>query len=247
MNARILAGALCVLITGVATTLRAETPASADTSLYAPAPAHRDGIGKAYMGRPIASVMGWQAAGWLERPERSREEDSTRLVRGLGLRPGMVVADVGAGSGYYARRFAAEVGPSGKVFAVDVQPQMVAMLKTVAAQAGFENIVPVLSEVRDVKLAPATVDLAVMVDVYHELEFPYEVLASVVRAVKPGGRVVFVEYKAEDDAVPIKPLHKMSVTQIRREAEVHGLKLVDSVRGLPWQHALIFERPRAAP
>lgn len=234
---------LAMIATCVAIPLGAEPPASR----YSPAPAHRDGIGKAYMDRPIAAVMGWQAAGWLERPERSREEDSARLVRGLDLKPGMVVADIGAGSGYYARRFATEVGSEGKVFAVDVQPQMLALLEAIARQPAYANVVPVLGDVRDVQLAPNSIDLAVMVDVYHELEFPYEVLASVVRALRPDGRVVFVEYKAEDESVPIKPLHKMSVAQIRREAEIHGLRLADSVRGLPWQHALIFERGGAAP
>lgn len=225
--------------------MAAEAPAT-PASLYAPVPAHRDGIGKSYMGRPIASIMGWQAAGWLERPERAREEDSTRLVQGLRLRPGDIVADIGAGSGFYTRRFAAKVGPAGRVYAVEVQPQMLALLDALAQQPAFSNVRPVLGAPDDVRLPTASIDTAVMVDVYHELEFPHEVLSSLLRALKPDGRIVFVEYKAEDDSVPIKPLHKMSVPQIRREAAVHGLQLVDSIRGLPWQHALVFARPQAA-
>lgn len=214
-------------------------------NLYTPASPHRDGIGKAYMGRPIAAIMGWQAAGWLERPERAREEDSRRLVEGLNLQPGQVVADIGAGSGYYARRFATQVGARGTVYAVDVQPQMLALLEALARQPEYANLRPVLGAVDDVRLPPASIDVAVMVDVYHELEFPFEVLASLLRALKPDGRIVFVEYKAEDASVPIKPLHKMSVRQIVREAQVHGLVMVDSIRGLPWQHALVFARDPA--
>ena len=132
--------------------------------------------------------------------------------------------------------------PPGKVYAVDVQPEMFAMLQSVAKQRGYGHITPVLGEVRDVKLPVASVDVAIMVDVYHELEFPYEVLASVVRAVKPGGRVVFVEYRAEDSRVPIKRLHKMSEAQIRREAELHPLAWERTANDLPWQHVVIFKR-----
>lgn len=209
---------------------------------YRSVPANAEGIGKSYMGRQIAHVMGWQGAGWLEREEREREERSDLLLRIVALAPGMTVADVGAGTGYYARRIADAIGPTGKVYAVDVQPEMFAMLQSVAKQRGYGHITPLLGAAADVKLPAASVDLAIMVDVYHELEFPYEVLASIVRAVKPGGRVVFVEYRAEDPRVPIKPLHKMSEAQIRREAEVHSLVWERTVNDLPWQHAVIFKR-----
>lgn len=209
---------------------------------YRSVPANADGIGKTYMGRQIARVMGWQGAAWLEREEREREERSDLLLRILALVPGMTVADVGAGTGYYSRRIADAVGPTGKVYAVDVQPEMVAMLQSVAKQRGYGHITPMLGGVNDVKLGAASVDLALMVDVYHELEFPYEVLASIVRAVKPGGRVVFVEYRAEDLRVPIKPLHKMSEVQIRREAELHPLVWERTASDLPWQHVVIFKK-----
>ncbi len=209
---------------------------------YRSVPANADGIGKAYMGRQIAHVMGWQGAGWLEREEREREERSDLLLRILAPAPGSIVADVGAGSGYYSRRLADAIGPNGKVYAIDVQPEMLAMLQSVAKQRGYGHITPLLGATDDVKLPTASVDVAIMVDVYHELEFPYEVLASTVRAVKPGGRVVFVEYRAEDPRVPIKRLHKMSEAQIRREAEVHPLLWERTANDLPWQHAVIFKR-----
>lgn len=230
--------ASCCIALLLATQLAAAEPASR----YRLIEPNRDGIGKVYMGREIAGVMGWQAAGWLEREERDREERSSLLVRMLDLRPGMVIADVGAGTGYFSRRFAAQVGPSGIVYAVDVQPQMLQLLQSLAQGSEFKQIRPILSTVDDAKLPPSSVDLAIMIDVYHELEYPYEMLASVVRALKPDGRVVFVEYRAEDDSVPIKRLHKMSIAQIKREASPHGLRLVDSIRGLPWQHVLVFKK-----
>ncbi len=201
-----------------------------------------DGIGKVYMGREIAQVMGWQAASWLERQEREREERSDVLIRLLDLKRGNVVADVGAGSGYYTRRIANRVGPSGRVFAVDVQPEMIRMLGDVAKRPEYAHVVPVLASTSDAKLPMASVDLAVMVDVYHELEFPFEVLASLIRAVKPGGRIVFVEYRAEDPKVPIKPMHKMSEAQVRREVQQHDVVWERTENALPWQHVVVFRR-----
>ena len=177
-------------------------PAHADAGdaggRYTPAPAGADGIGKRYMGRDIAAVMGWQGAAWLEREEREREERTDLLLAALRLRPGMTVADIGAGTGYLARRMAPAVAPGGRVLAVDVQPEMVALLQAAVRQGGLAQIEPSLGAEDDVRLPPACVDLAVMVDVYHELAFPHEVLASIVRALKPGGRLAFVEYRAED-------------------------------------------------
>jgi precorrin-6B methylase 2 len=202
-----------------------------------------DGIGKRYMGREIAQVMGWQGAAWLEREEREKEERTDLLLRELALKPGMAVADVGAGTGYIARRMATAVGAAGAVFAVDVQPEMIEMLKALASKAQLMQIKPVLGSANDVKLPAASVDLAIMVDVYHELEFPREVMLSLVRAMKPGGRVVFVEYRAEDANVPIKALHKMSEAQVKREAAVVGLTWERTASGLPWQHVVIFRKP----
>ncbi len=201
-----------------------------------------DGIGKRYMGREIAGVMGWQGAAWLEREAREKEERGDLLMRELALRPGMNVADVGAGTGYYARRLSLSVGASGTVFAVDVQPEMIRMLTDLAKKAGLSNIKPVLGAADNVKLADASIDLAVMVDVYHELEFPFEVMESIVRALKPGGRVVYVEYRAEDVTVPIKPVHKMTEAQVRKEASQHALIYERTANTLPWQHVVIFRK-----
>ena len=209
---------------------------------YARVPATPDGIGKRYMGREIAGVMGWQGAAWLEREEREREERTDLLLAALALEPGMVVADIGAGTGYLARRMAKAVSPGGKVLAVDVQPEMVRMLERLAREQGLANIVPSLGTEDDVKLPAASVDLAIMVDVYHELAFPHEVLASIIRALKRDGRVVFVEYRAEDPRVPIKALHKMSEAQVRREAEVHALVWERTESGLPWQHMVVLRK-----
>jgi precorrin-6B methylase 2 len=219
------------------------TPAPAQpAAAYTQAPATRDGIGKIYMGREIAHVMGWQGATWLEREEREKEERTDLLLRELPLKPGMVVADIGAGTGYISRRMAAVVGAQGSVYAVDVQPEMVQMLTTLAQQPGLSNIKPILGGEMDVKLPPASIDLAIMVDVYHELAYPAEVLASIVRSLKPGGRVVFVEYRAEDEQVPIKALHKMSEVQVKREAAVQALTWERTAEGLPWQHVIVFKK-----
>jgi precorrin-6B methylase 2 len=213
-----------------------------ESGKYQRIPLSADGIGKKYMGREIAGVMGWQGAAWLERQEREQEERGDLLLRELGLKPGMVVADVGAGTGYYARRMAPLVGASGQVLAVDVQPEMIEMLTAMAKKANITNIKPVLSTVDNVKLPDASVDVAIMVDVYHELEFPFEVMESIVRALKPGGKVVFVEYRAEDPKVPIKALHKMTEAQVRKEASQHALNYERTANTLPWQHVIVFKK-----
>ena len=228
------------------TTAQAQKASAQDgappSSRYSRIPRSADGIGKAYMGREIAGVMGWQGAAWLERDEREQEERGDLLLRELGLRQGMAVADVGAGTGYYARRMAPLVGSTGTVYAVDVQPEMIQMLTELAKKAGLANIKPVLGALDNVKLADSSIDLAIMVDVYHELEFPFEVMQSLVRAIKPGGRVVFVEYRAEDARVPIKALHKMTEAQVRREAAPHALVYERTASTLPWQHVVIFRK-----
>ena len=209
---------------------------------YATGTPSADGIGKRYMGREIAQVMGWQGAAWLERSEREQEERTDLLLPELRLAPGMAVADIGAGTGYIARRIAKAVGPTGAVYAVDVQPEMIRMLSDLARREQLAQIRPVLGGQTDVKLAPASIDLAIMVDVYHELEFPHEVLASIVKSLKQGGRVVFVEYRAEDERVPIKALHKMSVEQLKREVALQPLVFERVAEPLPWQHIVVFAK-----
>jgi ubiquinone/menaquinone biosynthesis C-methylase UbiE len=194
------------------------------------------------MDREISGVMGWQGASWLEREEREREERTDLLLDALALKPGMVVADIGAGTGYLSRRMAPLVMPGGKIIALDLQPEMVNFLQTGMKRLGLVQIEVKLSKVDDIKLSKNSIDMAIMVDVYHELAYPYEVMMSIMQALKPRGRIVFVEYKAEDARVPIKPLHKMSEAQIKREAGVFALEWEQTVSTLPWQHVVVFRK-----
>ena len=209
---------------------------------YVSIPASTDGIGKRYMDREISGVMGWQGASWLERDKREREERTDLLLDALALQPGMVVADIGAGTGYLSRRMAPLVMPSGKIIALDLQPEMVNFLQTGVKRSGFTQIEVRLSSVDDIKLPKNSIDMAIMVDVYHELAYPYEVMSSIMQALKPRGRIVFVEYKAEDARIPIKPLHKMSEAQIKREAGIFALEWERTVSTLPWQHVVVFRK-----
>ncbi len=201
-----------------------------------------DGIGKFYMGREIAHVISVQGADWLERPEREHEENPTLLMEALKLKPGDAVADIGAGTGYLSRRLAQQVSPTGVVYANDVQQAMLNLLEKKLAEEKIANVKPVLGTTTDAKLLAGAIDLAIMVDVYHEFSEPHEMLQSVCRALKPGGRLVFVEYRAEDPAVPIKRVHKMSEAQVRKEAEVHPLEWVETIKVLPRQHIIVFKR-----
>jgi SAM-dependent methyltransferase len=205
-------------------------------------PHNPDGIGKFYMGREIARVMGHESADWLERPERIAEEQPDQLVSMLNLRPGEIVADIGAGTGYFTRRMAQAVGPTGRVLAEDVQPEMIALLKNLNDRLGFTNITPVLGTVTDPRLPAASVDLALMVDVYHEFDLPYEMMQAICLALKPGGLVVLVEYRGEDPNVPIKPLHKMTEAQVKREMAVLPLDWVQTIERLPRQHIIAFRK-----
>jgi precorrin-6B methylase 2 len=209
---------------------------------YVSIPASTDGIGKRYMDREISGVMGWQGASWLERDKREREERTDLLLEALALQPGMVVADIGAGTGYLSRRMAPLVMPGGKIIALDLQPEMVNFLQTGVKRSGLSQIEVRLSSVDDIKLPKNSIDMAIMVDVYHELAYPYEVMSSIMQALKPRGRIVFVEYKAEDARVPIKPLHKMSEAQIKREAGIFSLEWERTVSTLPWQHVVVFRK-----
>jgi FkbM family methyltransferase len=203
--------------TTTAPILTQTTSQSADKPVYETrAQRDPDGIGKFYLGREIARVMGYQGAEWLERPERVEEERPDQVVEQMKLKPTDVVADVGAGTGYFSFRIAPLV-KQGKVFAVDLQPEMLAIIERRKQELKAENVVAVQSAETDVKLPDGSVDVALMVDVYHEFAYPYEMMRSVVKALKPGGRVVQIEYRGEDPDVPIKRLHKMTVAQCRKE------------------------------
>jgi protein-L-isoaspartate O-methyltransferase len=201
-----------------------------------------DGIGKFYMGREIAHVMGHLAADWLERPEREREERSSKMIASLKLKPGQVVADLGAGSGYHTFPMAKLVGAEGKVYAVDIQPEMLAIIRKRMKAGGVSNVVPVRGTETDPKLPAGAIDLILMVDVYHELSHPYEMTEAMVKALKPGGRMVFVEFRLEDPKVPIKLVHRMSQKQVLKEMAPHPLRHVHTLDFLPWQHIIVFEK-----
>jgi len=202
-----------------------------------------DGIGKFYLGREIAHVMGHQGADWLERPERTEEERPDKMIQLLGLKPGDIVADIGAGTGYISWRMAQNVAPNGKVYGVDIQQEMLDLLGANMKQRGITNVVPLLGSETDPKLPPNSVDLVVMVDVYHEFSEPYEMMQNIVKALKPGGRVAFVEYRAEDPLVPIKRAHKMSEAQVKKEAAEAGLVWEKTISDLPRQHLIFVRKP----
>lgn len=205
-------------------------------------PGSPDGIGKWYMGREIAHFMSHQAAPWLERAEREDEERPGRVMAALELKPGQQAADVGAGSGYFTWRMATAVGPRGRVFATEIQPEMLSILGTNLTQRGLTNVTLVLGGVKDPKLPEGALDLILMVDVYHELDHPYEMTVGMVRSLKPGGKLVLVEYRAEEAWIPIKPLHKLSEAQVKKELALHPLTFVTNHTELPRQHILIFRK-----
>jgi len=201
-----------------------------------------DGIGKFYQGREIAQVMGHQAADWLERPTRDEEEKTELLVDSLGVKPGDVVADIGAGTGYFSRRLAKKAGENGAILAVDIQPEMLDLLTNEMARLKITNVKPILGKIDDPKLPESSVDLVLMVDVYHEFSHPYEMMAAICKSLKPSGRVVFVEFRGEDPDVPIKPLHKMTEAQVRKEMAVQQLQWVETIKVLPRQHIIVFKK-----
>jgi SAM-dependent methyltransferase len=205
-----------------------------------------NGTGKFYMGREIALVMGHEAAAWLERPEREEEESPALLHKALRLKPGDVVADVGAGSGYHTFRLSKVVGDKGKVYAVDIQQEMLDLINKKAKRTKRTNIETVMGEETNPKLPPDSCDLILLVDVYHEFSHPYEMTQAMVKALKPGGRLAFVEFRLEDSSVPIKLVHKMSQKQVVKEMSVHPLVWRTTLDVLPWQHLIIFEKPGAA-
>lgn len=201
-----------------------------------------DGTGKYYMGREIAQVMGHLGAGWLERTEREREERTDLLLTALELDSTDVVADIGAGSGYFTFRISPLV-PQGKVLAVDIQPEMIAMLEETKARQQASNVETVLGTITDPNLPANGVDLALFVDAYHEFSHPREMMAAIAKALQPGGRVALVEYRAEDPNVPIRPRHKMSQAQAKKEMAAVGLTWINTSDVLPQQHLMFFEKP----
>ncbi len=241
--ARVCAG-LVVCSPGLFNILAQNIPPAANAPHYEYRQEHDpDGLGKFYFGREIAQVMGHEGADWLERPEREAEENSTLLLASLNIKPGDAAADIGAGTGYYTRRLAKMVGNQGIVYAVDIQPEMLDLLTNRMAQAGLTNMRPVLGTITDPKLPRASVDVILMVDVYHEFSHPYEMTAAMIAALKPGGRLIFVEFRAEDPKVAIKRVHKMTEAQVRKEMAIFPLTWVETLNVLPMQHIIVFKKP----
>ena len=200
-----------------------------------------NGINKWYMGRQIAQVMSHYGIDWLERPEREKEENTSLLLKNLAVKPGMMIADIGAGSGYHSALLSKMVG-SGKVFAVDVEPEMIAYLSERIKQEKLSHILPVLSTEQKLPLPENTIDMMLLVDVYHEFSYPYEMTLSMRAALKPGGKLVLVEFRSEDLTVPIKTIHKMSEAQAIKEFKAAGFVFDKNIDNLPWQHCMIFTK-----
>ena len=229
---------LCaVLVSG---TSLAQTP-RATYGEYTHAPPTRDGTGKYYLGREIAQVMGHRGAQWLERKSRLDEEAPDQLVQSMHLPPDAAVADIGAGTGYFSFRLAALV-PAGRVYAVDIQPEMLDIIRKRMRRRSVRNVVPVLGEPDDPVLPERAVDAVLLVDAYHEFAYPYEMMSSIVRSLRPNGKVFLVEYRGEDPRIPIKPLHKMTQQQAIKEMRAAGLAWVETRHFLPTQHFMVFEK-----
>ncbi len=216
---------------------------SAEHSHYSEGTRTRDGIGKYYLGREIAQVMGHQGIGWLERDEREAEEAPSKAIALIDLEPGQTLADIGAGSGYYSFRIAARF-PESQVLAVDIQQEMLDFVKNKADALGVDNVRPHLGSIDSIELPENSIDAVLFVDAYHEFSHPYEMMTSILDALRPGGVVYLLEYRAENPRVPIKPLHKMSEAQARKELEYVGFEWVETKDDLPWQHFLVFRKPR---
>jgi ubiquinone/menaquinone biosynthesis C-methylase UbiE len=191
-------------------------------------------------GRRIANVMGHEGAAWLDRREREAEEAPTKAIAALNLRPGQIVADIGAGSGYYTILLSQAVGPRGRVYATDIQPEMLALIRKKLANVPDSNVELVLGTATESRLPDAAIDLALMVDVYHELVQPQAFLQSLKRAIKPEGRLVLIEFRKESSGVPIREEHKMTIGEARMELEAEGYRFDRVIDALPWQHILVF-------
>lgn len=195
-----------------------------------------------YKGRRIATTMHYRGAPWLVRGDREEQERCSLLLANLGVKPGMTICDMGCGNGFYALQLAKMVGPDGRILAVDIQPEMLELLKVRAAKKQIANIEPILGELHDPKLPGGEIDLLLLVDVYHEFSHPEQMLAAMRRSLSPTGLIALLEFRAEDPKVPIKPLHKMTKKQIMKEFPPNGFKLVKEFDRLPWQHMMFFVR-----
>ena len=198
-----------------------------------------NGIGKWYMDREIAYVMGYEGIGWLERSEREKEENVSKLIQNMGIKPNDTIADIGAGSGYHVFRIA-PIANKGMVYAVDIQTEMLMTIENIKETSKIKDIKTILGSEESVYVPENSVDKILMVDVYHEFSFPIEMITSIKSALKPEGELFLIEYRAEDPNVPIKKIHKMSEKQAVKEMNAAGFKLKRNINNLPWQHCMIF-------
>jgi predicted methyltransferase len=198
-----------------------------------------NGIGKWYMGREIAHVMGYQGIDWLERSEREKEENVSNLIENMGIKPTDTIADIGAGSGYHVFRMA-PLANNGLIYAVDIQVEMLMEIENTKQFNKINNVETILGSETSIQLPIRSVDKILMVDVYHEFNFPIEMIASIKNALKPEGQLFLIEYRGEDPKVPIKKIHKMTENQAVKEMEAAGFKLKSNITNLPWQHCMIF-------
>ena len=201
----------------------------------------RNGIGKWYMGREIAHVMGFQGMGWLDRTEREDEENTTKLLENMAIQAGDTIADIGAGSGHHVFRMAT-MAKNGLIYAVDIQDEMLAEMRRKKEKGKVQNVELIKGSEKNVNLPKNSVDKALLVDVYHEFNYPIEMIASLKKALRPNGKLFLIEYRGEDDRVPIKKLHKMTQAQAVKEMQAAGLKLEENIGNLPWQHCMVFSK-----
>lgn len=231
-----------ILLLGIGfsfSSLYAQRPAT--DSVYTYKPATPDGTGKYYKGREIARVMGFEGAAWLERNTREQEENTKKAIAELPITPTSVVADIGAGTGYYTFPIAAKV-PQGKVYAVEIQQSAIAYLQQRSKQLNLNNVIVVKGGEKSPNLPDNAIDLAIMVDVYHELSFPHEMLRAIRRSLKKDGKLLLLEYRAEDPAVEIKPLHKTTIAQLNKELNANGFHLKQAGEFMPIQHFLVYQK-----
>jgi SAM-dependent methyltransferase len=198
-----------------------------------------NGIGKWYMGREIAHVMGFQGMEWLERPEREKEESTSVLLKNMDIQSGDIIADIGAGSGYHVFKMA-PAASAGQIYAVDIQPEMLEEMSNRKQVNGIQNVNLIQGTEQSVNLPENTIDKILMVDVYHEFNYPIEMIAAMRQALKQDGEIYLIEYRGEDPNIPIKTIHKMTEAQSVKEFEANGFKLKENIDNLPWQHCMVF-------
>ncbi|MGB3145005.1 MAG: methyltransferase domain-containing protein [Maribacter sp.] len=230
---------MLILLTGVYNCKGQQSTEDTKDELYTYRSGDPNGIGKWYKGREIAHVMGYQGMSWLERSEREEEENTSKLLKNMNIKPGDTIADIGAGSGYHVFKMAPMVG-NGQIYAVDIQPEMLAAMEVKKMEGDSKNVILVQGSEETVNLPANSVDKVLLVDVYHEFNYPLEMIQSIKKAMRPDAELYLIEYRGEDDSVPIKELHKMTEAQAVKEMKAAGLKLKQNINNLPWQHCLVF-------